>query len=76
MRRLPAYVAGMAGNPSLKIMAAVAGSFTALVLLVLGLASTRVVSFQLALLMCIALVGLYVGFGVLILVARMVSRLH
>ena len=66
----------MPGNRSLKVLAAVASSFTALVLLILGLAGARVISFQLGLLMCVALVGLYVGFGVLILVARMVSRLN
>jgi len=66
----------MAGNRSLKIMAAIAASFTTLVLLVLGLAGARVITFPLALLMCVALVGLYVGFGVLILVARLVSRLQ
>jgi hypothetical protein len=66
----------MPDNRSLKITAAVAASFTALVLLVLGLAGARVISFQLALLMCTALVGLYVGFGFLVLVARMVSKLR
>jgi len=67
---------GMSGNRSLKIMAAVAASFTALVLLVLGLAGAGAISGPLALLMCVALVGLYVGFGILILVARMVSKLR
>jgi hypothetical protein len=66
----------MPGNRSLKVIAAVAASFTILVLLVLGLASARVISFPLALLTCIALVGLYVGFGILVLVARMVSKLR
>ena len=63
-------------NSSLKILTAVAASFTALVLLALGLASASLISFPLALLMCVALVGLYVGFGILILVARMVSKLR
>lgn len=66
----------MSGNRSLVIFAAVAFSFTALVVLVLGLLMARVVSFPLAMLMCVALVGLYLGFGVLALVARMVSRLN
>lgn len=66
----------MPGNRSLKITAAIAASFTTLVVVILGLAGASVIRFQLALLMCVALVGLYVGFGFLVLVARMVSKLR
>lgn len=65
----------MANNSTLKIAAAVAGSFTALCVVVLYLMLRRTISFQLALLMLVALVGLYFGFGVLVLVYRFTSRL-
>ena len=47
-----------------------------LVALVFGLAVARVVTPQMALLMMVALAGLYIGFGILILVYQFVSRLE
>jgi hypothetical protein len=66
----------MASTRNLKIAAAVAGSFTGLCLLVVFLMLRRTISFQVALLMLVALVGLYFGFGVLFLVYRFTSRLE
>ena len=61
---------------ALKIAAAVAGSFTALVIVVVALMIRRVVTFQMALLMLVALLALYFGFGVLIAVYRFVGKLE
>lgn len=60
---------------SLRSLAWVALSFTALAAIVIALAIFGVVSFQLGLLMLVGLVGLYFGCGVLVLVYRFVSRL-
>lgn len=68
----------MAGSntKSLKSLALVAGSFTALAILVIALAVARVVTFQLGLLMLVALVGVYFGGGVLVLIYRFVAKLE
>ncbi len=63
-------------SPVAKLAALIALSFTGLVALVIGLAVYRVVTPQLALLMLIALAGLYIGFGILFLVHRLVDRLE
>jgi hypothetical protein len=65
----------MATHRNLKLAAAVAGSFTALCVAVIYFMLRRAIPFQLALLMLVALVGLYFGFGVLFLVYRFTSRL-
>jgi hypothetical protein len=62
-------------NASLRRLAWVAASFTLLAVTVIGLAVTGIVTFQLGLLMLVGLVGLYFGFGVLILVYRFVTKL-
>ena len=56
-------------------VAAVIGLFMAIVITVLALAAKKVITFQLAMLMLIALLGIYVGFGFLIAVYRFVARL-
>lgn len=63
-------------NTNLKALAAAALSFTGLVALVFVLLVQGIVSAQIALLMLVALVGLYFGFGVLIAVYRFISRLE
>jgi len=65
----------MASSPLPKIAAAIAVSFFGLAGLVIYLAASRIVTPQLALLMLIALAGLYIGFGVLVLVYRLVHKL-
>ena len=47
----------------------------ALVGLTIFLATAKVITPQLALLMLIALAGLYIGFGILILAHRLIDRL-
>lgn len=59
----------------LKIAAAISLSFTGIVVIVMALLVKGVITFQLALLMLVALLGLYFGFGVLIFLYRFVDRL-
>jgi hypothetical protein len=60
----------------LKIAAAVSGSFTAIAIAIIAMIFKRVVTFQMGLLMLVALVGLYVGFGVLFAVWRFIDKLE
>jgi hypothetical protein len=66
----------MTSNKKWLIVGAVSGSFTAIVLCILVLLGRRVITWQLALLMLIALLGLYFGFGVLVAVYRFTARLR
>ena len=63
-------------NSTLKIALGMAALFTGLAGTVILLMVTRVVSIQVALLMLVALLGMYVGFGILILVYRLISKLE
>jgi len=65
----------MPNTPTLKIAAAVSVSLTALVALILVLLARHVVTYQMALLLFVGLLGLYVGFGVLFAAYRFISRL-
>lgn len=65
----------MSKNRGLKVLAGVAISFTSLAVLIFLLAAKRVVSFQMALLMLVALVGLYFGFGMLIIIYHYTGKL-
>lgn len=66
----------MTDTRKLRIVAAVVASFCALIVLVMALLIKHVITFQMALLMLIALFGLYFGFGVLIAVWRFIGRLE
>jgi hypothetical protein len=65
----------MAKNTALRTAALVGFSFIALVFGVIVLLGKHIVTFQMALLMLVALFGLYLGFGVLIAVYRFTDRL-
>ena len=65
----------MSDKKKLKIAAAISLSFTGIVVLVMALLVKGVITFQLAMLMLVALLGLYFGFGVLIFLYRFVDRL-
>ena len=65
----------MSDKKKLKIAAAVSLSFTGIVVLVMVLLVKGVITFQMALLMLVALLGLYFGFGVLIALYRFTGRL-
>jgi hypothetical protein len=59
----------------LKIAAAISLTFTGIVVLIFTLMVKGVVSFALGMLMLVALLGLYFGFGVLIFIYRFVEKL-
>jgi hypothetical protein len=65
----------VADTKKLKIAAAISLSFTGIVVLIMALLVKRVITFQLAMLMLVALLGLYFGFGVLIALYRFTGRL-
>ena len=61
---------------TLKIALGVSGSFTALVAFVMWLLVSGRITYQLALLMLVGLLGLYVGLGVLFAVYRFIDTLE
>jgi hypothetical protein len=63
------------GSRLTRLALGIAGSFFALVGVVVGLAFAAVVTPQMALLMMMALAGLYVGLGILVLARRLVDKL-
>lgn len=66
----------MPKNKTLRVAVGFALLFSGLAGTVVLLMVTRVISIQVALLMLVALLGMYVGFGILILVYRLVSKLE
>ncbi len=60
---------------SLKIALGVGGLFMALIAVIVFLLAKAVITPQMAMLMFVALLGLYVGFGTLIAVYRFMSKL-
>ena len=65
----------MPRNRTLKVVAGIAASFTGLVGVIIFLSEAKIISFEMAMLMLVALLGMYVGFGVLIAVYRLVGKL-
>ena len=65
----------MLKKKTLGIIAGVAGSFVFLLGTIVLLARARTVSVEMAKLMIAALIGLYVGFGLLIAVYRLMNKL-
>ena len=61
---------------TLKIVAGIVASFAGLVGTVILLLKTKTVSFELAMLMLVALFGMYFGFGVLIAIYRLTGKLE
>jgi hypothetical protein len=66
----------MAKHRALKVALGVALSFAGLVAVIFYLVATNTVSFEFGLLMLVALLGMYVGFGVLIAVYRFIGKLE
>ena len=66
----------MAKSRTLKVVAAIAASFTGLVGAIIFLSERKIISFEMAMLMIVALLGMYFGFGVLIAVYRLVNKLE
>jgi hypothetical protein len=61
---------------TLKVVAAIAASFTLLVGTIIFLLQAKIVSFVMAKLMLVALLGLYLGFGILIAIYRWIDKLE
>jgi hypothetical protein len=73
----------MPANPSpvprkrrLRTIAGIAASFIGLAGTIIFLLAMKIVSLAMAKLMLVALLGLYVGFGVLIAVYRLITKLE
>jgi hypothetical protein len=60
----------------LKIVAGIAGSFTGLLGVIIFLLEMKIMSVEMAILMLVALLGMYLGFGVLIAVYRLIGKLE
>ena len=65
----------MPKNRTIKVVAGIAASFTGLVGTIIFLSEAKIISFEMAMLMLVALLGMYLGFGVLIAVYRLVGKL-
>jgi hypothetical protein len=66
----------MPKNRTLKVVAGIAVSFTGLVGTIIFLLEKKIISFEMAILMFVALLGMYVGFGILIAVYRLMGKLE
>jgi len=66
----------MPKNRTLKVVAGIAASLTGLVGTIIFLLEKRIISFEMAILMLVALLAMYVGFGILIAVYRLMSKLE
>jgi hypothetical protein len=66
----------MPKNRTLKVVAGIAASFTALVGAIIFLLEKKIISVEMAILMFVALLAMYVGFGILIAVYRLMDKLE
>ena len=65
----------MPSNRTLKAVAGIVVSFAGLAGAIILLFETKVITFEMAMLMFVALLGMYIGFGILIAVYRLIGRL-
>jgi hypothetical protein len=65
----------MPKNRTLKVVAGIAASFIALAGTIIFLSAAEIISLGMAILMLVALVGMYIGFGILIAVYRLIGKL-
>ena len=65
----------MPNNRTLKVVAGIAASFTGLVGTIIFLFGKKIISIEVASLMLVALLAMYVGFGILIAVYRLMGKL-
>jgi hypothetical protein len=66
----------MPKNRTLKVVAGIAALFAGLVGTIIFLLEKKIITFEMAILMFIALLAMYVGFGILIAVYRLVGKLE
>jgi hypothetical protein len=65
----------MPKNRTLKVVAGSAASFAGLAGTIIVLAEKKIISFEMAILMLVGLLAMYVGFGILIAVYRLMDKL-
>ena len=65
----------MTKNKTLKVVAGIVASFTGLVGVIIYLSEAKIITFEMAMLMFVALLGMYLGIGVLIAIYRLVAKL-
>ncbi len=63
-------------NRTLRIVAGIAASFIVLAGTIIFLSEMKIISFEMAKLMLVALLAMYVGFGILIAVYRLIAKLE
>jgi hypothetical protein len=66
----------MSKNRTLRVVAGIAASFIGLVGAIIFLLEAKIISFEMAILMLVALLAMYVGFGVLVAVYRLMDKLE
>jgi hypothetical protein len=66
----------MSENRTLKLVVGMVASFVGLAGVIIFLLATKIVSAQMGILMLVALVGMHLGFGILIAVYRLVRKLE
>jgi hypothetical protein len=66
----------MAVSRTLKIVAGIVVSFAGLAGTIVVLLAAEIISFGVAMLMLVALLGMYIGFGILIAVYRLIAKLE
>ncbi len=66
----------MAKRKTLAVVLGIVVVFLGLVALIVVMLANQLVTFQMATLMLVALLGLYVGFGILIAIYRLVIKLE
>ena len=66
----------MPKNRTLRVVAGIAASFAGLVGTIIFLSEAKIITFEMAILMLVALLGMYVGFGILIAVYRLIGKLE
>ena len=66
----------MPGHRTLKVVAGIVVSFTGLAGTIIFLSAEEIISLAMTMLMLVALVGMYVGFGILIAVYRLINKLE
>jgi hypothetical protein len=63
-------------NRTLKVVAGIVISFAGLAGAIIFLSAAEIISLGVTMLMLVALVGMYVGFGILIAVYRLINKLE
>jgi hypothetical protein len=66
----------MPKNRTIKVVAGIAALLTGLVGTIIFLLEKKIISFEMAILMLVALLAMYVGFGILIAVYRLMGKLE